>query len=324
MRFLRSAIPLFIAAAVGLVAPAARAGAYPERTVTIVVPFAAGGPADIYARFVAARLQDEFKRPFIVDDKPGAGSIIGTNVVAQAKPDGYTLLMMSNTQTVNETLMPDKPFKLMRDFVGIAPVNASDLMLVVHPSVPAKTLPELIAYAKAHPGKLTFASSGIGTPYHMAGELFKHMAGIDIRHIPYKGSSGARTDVVGGQVDMMFDAVTTMVPLAKDGKVRALATSGLTRNAITPDVPTLDGAGVPKYEATIWLGLMAPRGTPPAIVETLNAAVRRIVAEPDVKAVWSRQGAVPMSMDVADFERYLQADIAKWAAIVRLSGAKAN
>ncbi|MBU6258336.1 MAG: tripartite tricarboxylate transporter substrate binding protein [Burkholderiales bacterium] len=324
VRYVRSAFQLLGAAALGLGSAAAQAGAYPERAVTIVVPFAAGGPADIYARFVAARLQDEFKQPFVVDDKPGAGSIIGTNVVAQSKPDGYTLLMMSNTHTVNETLMPDKPFQLMRDFVGIAPINASDLMLVVHPSVAARTLPELIAYAKAHPGQLTFASSGIGTPYHMAGELFKHMAGIDIRHIPYKGSSGARTDVIGGQVDMMFDAVTTMAPLAKAGKVRALATSGLERNAITPDVPTLNEAGVPKYEATIWLGLMAPRATPPAIVEALNAAVRRIVARPDVQALWRQQGAVPMSMGVADFDRYLRADIAKWAAIVKLSGAKAH
>jgi len=326
MRLVRSALQWLVAAAasVACMAALAQAGAYPDRSVTIVVPFAAGGPADIYARFLAQRLQGEFKQPFVVEDKPGAGSIIGTNVVAQSKPDGYTLLMMSNTHTVNETLMPNKPFKLMRDFVGIAPVNYSDLMLVVNPSVPAKTLAELITYAKAHPGKLNFASSGIGTPYHMAGELFKHMAGIDIRHIPYKGSSGARTGVIGGQVDMMFDAVTTMASMAKDGKVRALATTGLTRNAITPDVPTLDEAGVPKYEATIWLGLMAPKGTPDAIVEALNSAVRKIVAEPDVKALWRKQGAVPMSMSVADFDKYLQADIAKWATIVKISGAKAD
>ena len=324
MRLVRTALRLLLAAAVAAGGAAAQAGTWPDHSVTIVVPFAAGGPADIYARFLAQRLQGEFKQPFVVEDKPGAGSIIGTNVVAQSKPDGYTLLMMSNTHTVNETLMPNKPFKLMRDFVGIAPVNYSDLMLVVNPSVPAKTLGELIAYAKAHPGKLNFASSGIGTPYHMAGELFKHMAGIDIRHIPYKGSSGARTGVIGGQVDMMFDAVTTMAAMAKDGKVRALATTGLTRNPITPDVPTMDEAGVPKYEATIWLGLMAPKGTPDAVVEQLNAAVRKIVAEPDVKALWQKQGAVPLSMSVADFDKYLVADIAKWATIVKISGAKAN
>ena len=324
MRLARHLLRICLAAAACIGPVAAHAAGYPERPVTIVVPFAAGGPADIYARFLAQRLQGELKQAFVVEDKPGAGSIIGTNYAAQAKPDGYTLLMMSNAHTVNETLMPDKPFKLMRDFVAVAPVNYSDLMLAVNPSLPVKTLPELLTYAKAHPGKLNYASSGIGTPYHMAGELFNHMAGIDIRHVPYKGSSDARTGLIGGQVDMMFDAVTTMTSLAKDGKVRALATTGLTRNANTPDVPTLDEAGVPKYEATIWLGLMAPKGTPSAVVEKLNEAVRKIVAAPDVVAQWRQQGAVPMSMSVAAFDQYLQADIAKWAAIVKVSGAKGN
>jgi tripartite-type tricarboxylate transporter receptor subunit TctC len=310
-----------IISAIAFTSACAFAQDYPNRPVKIIVPFAAGGPADNYARFIAQRLSAELKQPFVVDDKPGAGSIIGTDAVAKAPADGYTLLMMSNTHTVNETLVPNKPFKLMDDFVGIAPVNYSDLMLVVHPSVPAKTLPELIALAKSKPGKLNYASSGTGTPYHMAGELFKHMAGIKVTHIPYKGSSGARTDVVGGQVDMMFDAVTTMAPMAKEGKVRGLATSGKTRNAITPDLPTV-AESVPNYEATIWLGLMAPRNTPPEIVSKLNAAIRNIVAQPDVKAAWSAQGAVPMSMTVPEFQKYLKDDIAKWATIVKVSGAK--
>jgi tripartite-type tricarboxylate transporter receptor subunit TctC len=324
MRMIRSTLKLLATAAVavGCAGAFAQAGDYPSRTVTIIVPFAAGGPADIYARYIAQHLGAEFKQSFVVDDRPGAGSVIGTNVVAKSAPDGYTLLLMSNTHTVNETLMTSKPFKLMDDFVGIAPLNYSDLMLVVNPKVQAKTLGELIKFAKAHPGQLNYASSGTGTPYHMAGELFKHMAGVAITHIPYKGSSGARTDVVGGQVDMMFDAVTTMSQMAKDGKVRALATSGMTRNAITPDVPTLDEAGVPKYESTIWLGLMAPKGTPPAIVEKLNAAIRKIVADPQVKSEWLKQGAVPMSMTVPEFDKYLRADIAKWATIVKISGAK--
>jgi len=324
MTFVRPVLKLLAAAAVATSSAGAfaQANAYPNHTVTIVVPFAAGGPADIYARYLAQRLGAEFKQPFVVDDRPGAGSIIGTSVVAQSPADGYTLLMMSNTHTVNETLMPKKPFTLMKDFVGIAPVNYSDLMLVVNPSVPAKTLADLIKLAKAHPGKLNYASSGTGTPYHMAGELFKHMAGVAITHIPYRGSSGARTGVVGGQVDMMFDAVTTMAQMAKDGKVRALATTGLTRNPITPDVPTVNEAGVPKYEATIWLGMMAPKGTPPAIVQKLNTAIRKIVADPQVKAQWQQQGAVPMSMTVPEFDKYLRADIAKWATIVKISGAK--
>lgn len=291
---------------------------YPNKPVKVVVPFAAGGPADNYARFIAQRLGDSFKQPFVVDNKPGAGSVIGTDLVAKSPADGYTLLLMSNTHTVNETLIPNKPFRLMSDFVGVAPINSSDLLLVVHPSVQARTLPELIALAKSRPGKMNYASSGNGTPYHMAGELFKHLAGVDIVHVPYKGSSGARTDVMGGQVDMMFDAVTTMVPVAREGKVRALATTGLTR---TSDLPTV-AETVPNYEATIWLGLMAPKGTPQAVVDKLNAEVRKIVAQPETKAAWTKQGATPMSMNPAEFADYLNKDIAKWGAIVKASGIK--
>ncbi|NKE64816.1 tripartite tricarboxylate transporter substrate binding protein [Ramlibacter sp. RBP-2] len=326
MSIVRPVFKLLATAAVALTAAGAfaQAGDYPNKAVKIVVPFAAGGPADNYARFIAQRLSTALNQPFVVDDKPGGGSIIGTDIVAKAAPDGYTLLMMSNTHTVNETLIPNKPFKLMDDFVGIAPVNYSDLMLVVHPSVPAKSVAELVALAKAKPGSLNYASSGPGTPYHMAGELFKHLAGINVTHVPYKGSSGARTDVVGGQVHMMFDAVTTMSQMAKEGKVRALATSGQARNAITPELPTVSEAGVPKYESTIWLGLMAPKGTPPAIIEKLNAEIRKIVAQPDVKATWAKQGAVPMSMTVAEYDKYLRADIAKWAPLVKASGIKVD
>lgn len=306
----------------GLATGLAQAQGYPNRPVKIVVPFAAGGPADNYARFMAQRLGDELKQSFVIDNKPGAGSIIGTDLVAKAPADGYTLLMMSNTHTVNESLIPSKPFALMKDFVGIAPVNYSNLLLVVHPSVPVKTVGELIALAKARPGRINYASSGNGTPYHMAGELFKYMAGIDMTHVPYKGSSGARTDIVGGQVDVMFDAETTMAVMSREGKVRALASTGLTRSANLPDMPTVSESGVPKYEATIWLGLMAPKGTPPDIVSRLNAEVRKIVNNPEVKAAWAKQGAVPMSMTVPEFEQHLQADIAKWANIVKVSGAK--
>jgi tripartite-type tricarboxylate transporter receptor subunit TctC len=300
----------------------AQAQSYPNRTVKIVVPFAAGGPADNYARFVAQRLTDELKQPFVVDNKPGAGSIIGTDLAAKSAADGYTLLMMSNTHTVNESLIPSKPFALMKDFVGIAPVNYSALLLVAHPSVPVKNVAELLALAKSKPGKINYASSGNGTPYHMAGELFKFMAGIDMTHVPYKGSSGARTDIVGGQVDVMFDAETTMAALARDGKVRALASTGLTRSANLPDIPTVNESGVPKFEASIWLGLMAPKGTPADVVNKLNAEVRKIVNNPEVKAAWAKQGAVPMSMTVPEFDQYLNADIARWANIVKVSGAK--
>jgi tripartite-type tricarboxylate transporter receptor subunit TctC len=258
--------------------------------VRIIVPFAAGGPADIYARSIAEKLQSALGQPFVVEDKPGGGSIVGTDAVAKSAPDGYTLLMMSNTHTVNESLIPDRPFQLMRDFVPVAPVNYSDLVMVVHPSVPASSLKEFIALAKAKPGQLNYASSGPGTPYHMAGELFKAMAGVDIVHVPYKGSSGARTDILGGQVQMMFDAITTMAPNVQAGKLKALATSGKVRSPVLPDVPTVSEAGVAGYEAVIWLGFMAPTGTPKAIVDKLNAEIRRIVATAEIKAAWDKQG----------------------------------
>jgi len=311
----------FTALTLALAGGLAQAQSYPNRPVKIVVPFAAGGPADNYARFMAQRLGEELKQSFVIDNKPGAGSIIGTDFAAKSPADGYTLLMMSNTQTVNESLVPNKPFALMKDFVGIAPVNYSNLLLVVHPSVPVKTVGELVALAKSKPGKLNYASSGNGTPYHMAGELFKFMAGVDMTHVPYKGSSGARTDTVGGQVDLMFDAETTMAVMSREGKVRALAGTGLARSANLPDIPTV-AETVPKFEATIWLGLMAPKGTPADVVNKLNAEVRKIVNNPEVKVAWAKQGAVPMSMSVSEFDQYLNADIAKWTHIVKISGAK--
>ncbi len=305
-------------------APAVFAQDYPVRPVRIVVPFAAGGPADVYARFLAQRLQEALGQPFVVEDRPGGGSVIGTDLVAKSAADGYTLLLMSNTQTVNESLMPGKPYALMRDFVAVAPINYADLVLVVNPAVPASTLPELIALAKARPGGLNYASSGPGTPYHMAGELFKSMAGVDIVHVPYKESSAARTGVLGGQVEMMFDAVTVMSEQVKAGRVKAIATSGAVRSAVMPGIPTLAEAGLPGYEAVIWLGLMAPKGTSPAIVARLNAEVTRIAGRPDVKADWEHQGATAMTLSPDAFTRYLDADIVKWERVVRLSGARAD
>jgi tripartite-type tricarboxylate transporter receptor subunit TctC len=295
---------------------------YPARPVKIIVPFAAGGPADIYARFLAQKLEVALAQPFVVDNRPGAGSVIGTDAAAKSAPDGYTLLLMSNAHTVNESLVPNKPYALVRDFVPVAPINYSDLVLVVHPSVAANNLGELLALAKSKPGKLNYASSGPGTPYHMAGELFKAMAGLDIVHVPYKGSSQARTDTLGGQVDMMFDAVTTMSEFAKAGKVRALATTGKVRSTVLPGVPTMAEAGVPGYEAVIWLGVMAPKGTPPEIVRRLNAEITGIAGRPEVRDEWARQGAVAMKMNPEEFGRYIVDDVAKWERIVRISGAK--
>jgi tripartite-type tricarboxylate transporter receptor subunit TctC len=317
-----AAIAAAFAAAAALAATTAFAQAWPAKPVKIVVPFAAGGPADIYARAVGEKLQAALGQSFVVENRPGAGSIVGTDVVAKSAPDGYTLLMMSNTHTVNESLIPDKPFVLLRDFVPVAPVNYSDLLMVVHPSVPASSVKEFVALAKAQPGRLNYASSGPGTPYHMAGELFKAMAGVDVVHVPYKGSSGARTDILGGQVQMMFDAITTMAPHVRAGKLRALGSTGRTRSSVLPDVPTVAEAGVPGYETVIWLGILAPSGTPKAIVERLNAEITKATAAPEMKDAWAKQGATALAMTTEEFSRYLREDIEKWARIVRISGAK--
>ena len=326
MHWIPAATAAFVRACTVLVAAlalteTALAQDYPNRPVKIIVPFAAGGPADVYARFLGQRLQEALGQPFVVDDRPGGGSVVGTDAAAKSAPDGYTLLLMSNTHTVNESLMPNKPFALTRDFVPVAPINYSDLVMVVHPSVTAKTVAEFIALAKAQPGKLNYASSGPGTPYHMAGELFKAMAGVDIVHVPYRGSSGARTDIIGGQVQMMFDAVTTMREHVKAGQVRALGMSGTTGSTVLPDVPTV-AETVPGYEATIWLGLIAPKGTPPAIVSRLNAEITKIVSRPEVRRDWAAQGAVAMTMTPDEFGKYIADDIVKWERIVKISGAK--
>jgi tripartite-type tricarboxylate transporter receptor subunit TctC len=290
---------------------------YPSRAVKIIVPFGPGGPADVFARQLAQHLGDDLKQSFVVENRPGAGSIIGTDAVAKSPADGYTLLLMSNTHTTNESLTPQKPFVLMRDFVPVAAINYSDLVMVVHPSVQAKDLKEFIALAKKEPGKLNYASSGIATPYHMAGELFKAMSGTDIVHVPHKASGEMRSSVIGGHVQMAFDAVTTMTENVKAGQVRALGTSALKRSAVLPDVPTIAETGVPGYEATIWLGVMAPANTPKAIVDKLNAEINKVIQKPEVKAAWDKQGAVAMPMTPAEFDAYLRKDIDKWGKVVR-------
>jgi tripartite-type tricarboxylate transporter receptor subunit TctC len=310
-----------VAVATAILSPAA-AQEYPTRAVKIIVPFGAGGPADIYARYVGDQLQKVWGQSFVVEARPGAGSFIGTSEVAKAAPDGYTLLMMSNTHTVNETLRPNRPFNLMRDFVGVAPVNYSDLIMVVHPSVPAKDLKEFLALAKSKPGALNYASSGLGTPYHMAGELFKAMSGTDIVHVPHKASGDARTAVLGGHVEMMIDAITTTAPTVQGGQVRALGTTGKERSSLMPDVPTVAEAGVPGYEATIWLGIMAPTGTPKPIVDKLNTEIIRALTQAETKAAWAQQGAVPLVMTPAQFDTYLRGDIEKWASLIQKAGIK--
>src|SRR5579859_302659 len=310
------ALTLLLSAQVFL-AGASGAQDYPTRPIRIIVPFGAGGPADVAARVIGNAMQETLKQPFVIENRPGAGAVIGTQEAAKSTPDGYTLLMMSNTQTANESLVPQRKYDLMRDLVAIASINVADLVIVVHPSVPAKTLQEFIALAKSQPGKLNYASSGQGTPYHMSGELFKTMAGVDLVHVPYRNSGEARNGVIGGQVQMMIDAVTTMAPNVLQGQVRALATTGKARSAVLPDVPTAEEAGVSGYEATIWLGLMAPKGTPQPVVDKLNTAVNEAIKRPEIIKLWADQGAAPMAMTPEAFDKFLRGDIVKWAEVVK-------
>jgi tripartite-type tricarboxylate transporter receptor subunit TctC len=307
-----------------LLAPAtpSLAQTYPERPVRVIVPYSPGGPTDIYGRLLAEGLGEALKQPFIMENRPGAGTVVGTDVAAKSTPDGYTLLMMSSTHTVNESLVHNKSYQLMRDFVPIAPVVSSDLVMVVPLSLPVNNVADFIALAKEKPGTLNFASSGQGSNYHMAGELLKAMAGIDIVHVPYRGSGGARTDILAGEVQMMFDSVPTMAQLVLAKQIKALATTGKERSPILPDVPTMSEAGVPGYEASLWIGLMAPAGTPQPIVDKLNTEVNKVLARPDVKEILAKQGAVPMVMTPSEFDAFLRKEIAKWEKVVTSAGLK--
>src|SRR4051794_12185868 len=300
-----------------ILAPQCVAQDYPSRPVKIIVPFGAGGPADMTARLIGNILQENFGQPFVVENRTGAGGVIGTVEAAKSPPDGYTLLMMSNTQTANESLVPTRKYELMRDLIPIAPVNYSDLVIVVHPSVPAKSLAEFIALAKSQPGKLNYAPSGQGTPYHMAGELFKTMAGIDVVHVPYRNSGEARSGVIGGQVQMMIDAVPAMTPNIGENQVRALATTGKTRSSVLPNVPTANEAGGAGARSPTSVGPVGAARAPKNVIDKLNAAVNAMVKRPDIVKLWTEQGAVPMSMTPEEFEKFLRGDIEKWADVVK-------
>jgi len=301
----------------------AQAQAWPTRPMRIIVPFGLGGSADLAARFLAEPLQQALGQPVVVENRPGAGGTIGADQVAKATPDGHTLLLMSNTHTANETLLPNRPYVLLRDLAPVAFVNVAHHVLVVHPSLPVNSLAELIAYCKANPGKLDYASSGPGTPYHVAGEIFRAMAGIEITHIPFRGSNEARTALIAGQVPMMFDAIPTMAEQARGGRVRALATTGPRRSPLLPDAPIVAEA-LPGYEASIWLGVMAPAQTPAAITERLNAEINRVMSLPATREAQLRAGAEVNPMTASAFGDFLREDITRQAEGIRISGMKAN
>jgi tripartite-type tricarboxylate transporter receptor subunit TctC len=305
--------------AAGVALPAmARAQTWPTRAVRIVVPFGLGGSADVAARFLAEPLQAALGQPFVVENRPGAGAVIGTDHVAKSAPDGHTLLLMSNTHTANETLLPNRPYRLMTDLAPVAAINIAHHLLAVHPSIPAQNVPELVALLRANPGKYDYASSGPGTPYHVAGEVFLAMAGVTATHVPFRSSNEARTALLGGQVPIMFDAIPTMREQAIAGRVRGLATTGPQRSPLMPELPTVAEA-VPGYEASIWLGIMAPAATPLPIRERLNAEVNRILGLPATREAQARLGAQPMPMSIAGFDAWLRADIPRQAEFIRMA-----
>jgi tripartite-type tricarboxylate transporter receptor subunit TctC len=312
-RTLLAATPAALAT---VVAAPAVAQAWPSRTVRIIVPFGAGGPADIYARFLAERLSGPLGQSFVIENRPGAGAVVGTDAAAKAGGDGYTLLMMSNTHTANETLIPNRPYALMRDFVPVAPVNIANHALVAKNGL-AASVAELVAKAKAQPGALNYASSGPGTPYHIAGAAFCWRAGIQVEHVPFRGSGEARTAIIGGQVDFMFDSITTQIQNIEAGRVTGLATSGTRRSPLLPNLPTVAEAGVAGFTASIWLGVMAPTGTPAPIIDRLNAEIIRVTTAPETEAAWTRQAVEAMRMSPAEFGEFLRKDIADQAEVIR-------
>jgi tripartite-type tricarboxylate transporter receptor subunit TctC len=320
----RRTLALAALAAAALLPVPASAQDYPTRTIRVIVPFGAGGPTDVFTRVIGEELRKALGQPVVMENRPGAGSIIGTAEVAKSPPDGYTLLMISATQTTVETLNPNKPYKLMRDFVPVAAVMNSELVLVVPERSPVNSLAELVAFAKANPGKLNYGSSGPGSNYHMAAELIKNLAGLDMVHVPYKGSTGARADILSGQIDLMFDSVPTMAPTIESGRVKALGTSGRVRSPALPNVPTIAEAGIPGYDAVIWIGVMAPAGTPREIVEKLNTEINRILSRPELQVSWRRQGANTMAMKPDEFGAYIESEIARWAKLIKANGIQVN
>lgn len=295
---------------------------FPSKPITIIVPFSAGGTTDILARIVGVKLGETTGQTVIIDNRPGAGGNIGSSMVSKAKPDGYTLLMGTvGTHAINQTLYPKLNFDPIKDFAPLTRVANLPNLLVVHPSVPVKTVQDLISYAKANPGKLNFGSSGNGSSIHLSGELFKNMTGVDMQHVPYKGSAPAVTDLLGGQISMMFDNMPSAIQHVKSGKLRPIAVTTAKRSPALPNVPTIAEAGVKGYEATSWFGLLAPAGTPPAVVNRLNADLVKILAMPDVKKQMAEQGADAYSETPAAFAGFIKSETAKWAKVVKASGA---
>jgi tripartite-type tricarboxylate transporter receptor subunit TctC len=309
------------AAALPAVSRSAFAQAYPSQPVRIIVGFAAGSGSDIFARLMAQWLSERIGQSVLVENRPGAGGNIGTESVVKAAPDGYTLLQWVPANAVNNALYEKLNFNFLRDIAPVAGTARAPYVVVVNPALPVKTIPELIAHAKTNPGKLNFASAGVGTGIHMAGELFKLTAGVNMVHVPYRGAAGAMTDLIGGQVQLMFDTTAASIPHIKGGKVRALAVTTATRSALLPDLPTVADT-VPGYEASGPFGLGAPKDTPPAVIEKLNKEINAVLADPKVKARLAELGSEPLTGSPAEVGRMLAAETEKWAKVIKAANIK--
>ena len=303
--------------------PMARAEAYPMQPVRIIVGFAAGGPNDILARLMGPWLSERLGQPFIIDNRPGAGSNIGTEAVVRAPPDGYTLLLFGSSAAINATLYDKLNFNFIRDMVPVAGIVVVPNVMEAHLSLPAKTVAEFIAYAKANPGKINMASAGNGSMSHVAGELFKMMAGVDMVHVPYRGGGTALTDLLGGQVQVYFPPIIASIDYIRAGKLRALAVTTATRSEALPQIPTVDEF-VPGYEASTWFGVGAPKSTPAEIINKLNNEINAALADPKMKARLANLGGVPMPMTPADFGRLIADETEKWAKVIKFAGIKAD
>ncbi len=296
---------------------------WPSRPLRIIVPFGLGGAADVASRFIAEPLSQALGVPVVVENRPGAGGTIGTDLVAKAPPDGHVLVALGNTAAVNETLLPHRGYVLLRDLTAVAPVNIANNVLVVHPSVPAANFDEFLALLRREPGRWNYAHSGTGTPYHLAGEMLKAMAGLDMVAVSFRGSNEARTAVISGQVPIMFDGIPTMLPQIAAGRVRALATTGEARDAALPDLPAVAEV-VPGCVYPIWIGLMMPAATPRPIVERLHAEVTRIMQSEAGRGAMQRMGAAPMVMSLAEYDAYIRRDVEQLAKLVRDAGIRAD
>ena len=319
--FLRAAAAALPVADLLTLARIARADTYPSRSVRLIVPQAASSSSDIHARLLADWLSKQLGQSFVVDDRPGSGGNIGTETVVRAAPDGYTLLAVNSQNAISPALYPDITFNAVKDIAPIGQISLAPLIMEVHPSVPAKTVPEFIAYAKANPGKINMASAGVGGPQHLAGQLFKSMAGLDLVHVPYKGSTPAVTDMLAGNVQLMFDVTPTALPQIRAGKLRGLGVTSKTRLASVPDLPPVADF-LPGYEAQGWIGLGAPKGTPEPIIQTLNKELNAGLAQPAIKQRLTEIGVIVKGGTPDEFGRFIASETEKWGKVIRDAGIK--